>query len=348
MRMNDGWREGDLARAELDFQRNAFVGWNYLDECRRAEHRGSKEAGELRRGIESVLKGQLSPFRFEYHCSVPNDRWYEVFVDRLQLPEGGAIVTHLDITDRRLAEEARRQVAHLGRVALIGELAATISHELRQPLAAIRANAEAGDRLVARSAWEPGEAREIFRSIIAEDARAVEVIESVRKLLRKDQSAVTTVDLNQICRDTARLLQHDAAVRKARLELSLAPTPATVTGDPVLLQQAVLNLVLNGLEAASTSKTERSVVVHTEALLDHVELLVHDSGPGIPADVQPHLFESFYSTKKGGLGLGLVIVRTIVERHHGRVHAENHSLGGAVFGVRLPMTRGGVDLAPRP
>jgi C4-dicarboxylate-specific signal transduction histidine kinase len=122
--------------------------------------------------------------------------------------------------------------------------------------------------------------------------------------------------------------------------LALAADAPMVAGDRVQLQQVVLNLALNGLEAVSASPFERSVIVRTEVGADHADLVVHDSGPGIPTSVQPRLFESFFSTKSEGLGLGLVIVRSIVERHNGRVRGENHSAGGAVFSVRLPTAPG--------
>jgi C4-dicarboxylate-specific signal transduction histidine kinase len=339
IRVNEAWRDG--ARfGEVESHGDAFVGWNYLEECRRAEARGSEEAGKVRRGVEAVLERREWPFRHEYRWSAPDEHAYEIFVDRLQVSEGGAIVTHLDITDRRVAErraeETRRQVAHMGRLALVGELSATMSHELRQPLAAIRANAEAGARLLTLSPPDLREVREILQSIVADDKRAADVIEGVRKLLRKDEAFATTVDLNQVCQESVRLLQHEAELRQTRLELSLSAAHPTVAGDPVQLQQVLLNLMLNGLEAASTSTTERAVVIHTETNADGVEVTVHDSGPGLSASVHPRLFDPFFSTKTGGLGLGLVIVRSIVERHNGRVRAENHSLGGALFRVRLP------------
>ncbi len=339
IRVNEAWRDG--ARfGELETHGDAFVGWNYLEECRRAEARGSEEAGKVRRGVEAVLERREWPFRHEYRWSAPDERAYEIFVDRLQVSEGGAIVTHLDITDRRVAErraeETRRQVAHMGRLALVGELSATMSHELRQPLAAIRANAEAGARLLTLSPPDLREVREIFQSIVGDDKRAADVIEGVRKLLRKDEAFATTVDLNQVCQESVRLLQHEAELRQTRLELSLSAAHPTVAGDPVQLQQVLLNLMLNGLEAASTSTADRAVVIHTETNADGVEVTVHDSGPGLSASVHPRLFDPFFSTKTGGLGLGLVIVRSIVERHNGRVRAENHSLGGALFRVRLP------------
>jgi C4-dicarboxylate-specific signal transduction histidine kinase len=340
IRANEAWRRV-AADGVGDAARDAFVGTNYLDECREAEYRGCEEARDVRNGIEGVLQGRERQFRYEYRCAEPVERWYELLVDRLQLSEGGAIVRHLDITERRLAErradETRRQVAHMGRMAFVGELAATISHELRQPLAAIRVNAEAGAQLLTLNPSEAAEAREIFQSIVADDARAVELIEGVRKLLRKEDSPSTTVDLNGVCRDALRMLQHDAVLRGARLELVLAEESPLVMGDRVQLQQVVLNLALNALESVSVSAGERSVIIVTESAADRAELVVYDTGPGIPTDVQPRLFESFFSTKAGGLGLGLVIVRSIVERHNGRIRVENRPSGGALFRVRFPI-----------
>lgn len=263
--------------------------------------------------------------------------WPTLLVKRLEAASeiiAGAIASS---RAARAIEDAKRQVAHMARVALVGELAATMSHELRQPLTAIRANAEAGAQLLTRSSQHQVEVREIFQEIVADDARAVELIEGVRRLVRKDDRIATRVDLNEVCREAVRLLHYDARLRGTRLELSLAPTLPSVIGDFIQFQQVVLNLVINGLDAASKSKTERFVVVQTESYVDQVQVSVRDSGLGIPDDVQPHLFESFFSTKAGGLGLGLVIVRSIVERHHGLVRAHNHPSGGAVFLVQLPI-----------
>ena len=343
IRVNEAWRA--LARSTgMDEAHDAFVGWNYLEECRRAELRGCDEAREARLGIEAVLEGRRWPFRHEFNTAPPHELRYELFVDRLQLSDGGAIVTHLDVTERRLAEqrseETRRQVAHMGRLALVGELGATISHELRQPLAAIRANAQAGAMLLAGSPPDLREVQAILQDIVADDARAVEVIEGVRRLLRKDELLSATVDLNQICRDAARLLQTEAALRHTRIDLTLTTAAPMVTGDPAQLRQMVLNLGLNALEAASASSDERAVVVSTTLRAGQAEVTVHDSGPGIAAEVQPRVFEPFFSTKSEGLGLGLAIVRSIAERHQGRVWAENHTTGGAVFGAALPAARG--------
>ena len=339
IRVNEAWRE--LARhAGVPEWRDAFIGMNYLDECRRAEQAGFEEAGEVRRGIEAVLERRAWPFRYEYHSSTPESRWCEMRVDLLEHEDGGAIVTHLDITERRIAErkadETRQQVAHMGRVAMIGELAATVSHELRQPLAAIRANAESGVLLLGRTPADLQEAIQIFRDIVDEDVRAAAIIDRTRMLLRNEAPQTADVDVNEICRRAVQMLARNAIHRRTDLTLSLQAHESSVVGDSVQLQQVVLNLLLNAIEATSTSLDQRSVTVCTRENETEVEISVHDTGPGLLPDVQRHLFESFYSTKTQGLGMGLVIVRSIVERHRGRVSAENHEQGGAVFRVVLP------------
>jgi signal transduction histidine kinase len=246
---------------------------------------------------------------------------------------------------QRRAEETRRQVTHMGRVALVGELAATIAHELRQPLAAIRANAETGVKLVAlHSDHFDDEAvemcGEIFSAIVADDALASDIITRVRALVRREEVPQRRVDLNETCRTAARLLQYDAQTRHAHITLSLEPDLPTVTGDPIQFQQVVLNLVMNALEASAGS-AHPQVVVSTMARDDVVALEVCDDGPGFQEDVAQRLFESFFTTKPQGLGLGLVIVQSIVERHRGRVRAENGKAAGAVFRVELPRSHPG-------
>jgi C4-dicarboxylate-specific signal transduction histidine kinase len=343
IRVNDAWRQRAFS-GDVEVNQNAFLGRNYLDECLRAEERGCGEASEVRHGIESVLDRGAWHFRHEYNWSSPDVRWYELRVDRLDHEDGGAIITHIDITDRRLAEakaeETRRQLTHLGRVAMVGELAAAVSHELRQPLAAIRANAEAGVQLLAKFPPDLREVRQIFRDIVDDDIRAASIIEHIRLLLRKEPPTSSAVDLNEICRQAVHLLKRDALLRRTRLELSLEAQLTPIPGDPIQLQQVVLNLALNALDSASTSARDPAVTVSTASRDGEIEIAVRDTGPGLAPDVEGHLFESFFSTKEQGLGMGLSIVRSIVERHHGRVRAENDATpggtGGAVFRVLLP------------
>jgi C4-dicarboxylate-specific signal transduction histidine kinase len=238
----------------------------------------------------------------------------------------------------RAADEASRQLAHLGRVAAVGELAVAISHELRQPLTAIRSNAEVGVHLLEGPAPDVHEARQVFGEIVADDKRATEVIEQIRLLLRKQEPGTTAVDLNEVCRHATPLLARDARIRGVQLSLELRADPSTVMANAAEMQQVVLNLVLNALDALATHVGRREVVIGTSTRPKSVELFVRDTGPGLPPEVQARLFESFFSTKPHGLGVGLSIVRSIVERFHGRVFAENPREGGAEFRVTLPAT----------
>jgi signal transduction histidine kinase len=238
------------------------------------------------------------------------------------------------------ADEAARQAAHLGRVALVGELAAAISHELRQPLTAMRWNAELGAELLGRTPPHVAEATQLFDDIVADGARALETVENIRLLLRKQEPGAATVDLNELCRQTVPLLRRDAKNRSARLDLALAPAVPPVVANAAELRQVVLNLALNALDAVAASAGARDVVVGTSAEngVGSVELFVRDSGPGLSPEVQARLFDSFFSTKAHGLGVGLAIVRSIAERHGGRVVAENApgEERGALFRVVLP------------
>jgi signal transduction histidine kinase len=246
---------------------------------------------------------------------------------------------------QRRADETRRQVTHMGRVALLGELATTISHELRQPLAAIRANAETGVKLVRRRGGTLSEddrelCDEIFRAITDDDALASDIISRVRTLVRREELPQQPVDLNEVCQTSVRLLQYDALTRRAEIALSLDPDLPPVIGDPIQFQQVVLNLILNALDASAVRVAPR-VEISTSLRGDDVEVAVSDNGLGLAEDVRRRLFESFFTTKSQGLGLGLAIVHSIVERHHGRVQGENGALGGATFRVTVPRGRPG-------
>jgi signal transduction histidine kinase len=228
-------------------------------------------------------------------------------------------------------------LAHVSRVGTVGELAATLAHELRQPLAAIRYNAETAIRLIGQPAANQVEVKQVLHDIAADDARASDVIDRVVGLLRREERPPERVDLNDVCHGVRRLLHSAAAMRGATVELSLDAELPVIIGDPVQLQQVVLNLVLNALEALPAAEGNRSVVVSTAACGQGVELAVRDFGPGISDDVKDRLFEPFCSTKPQGLGMGLSIVRSIIERHGGTIQATNEPGGGALFRIVLPL-----------
>lgn len=244
-------------------------------------------------------------------------------------------------------DEGSRQVAHMGRISAAGELAAALSHELRQPLSAIRSNAQAGVRFLSSESPPLGEVKAILEDIVADDSRASSVIERIRALLRNEEPRREALDLNEVCRVVRMLVRSAAVLHGTRLEVELDPTIPRIVGDSVLLQQVVLNLALNALEASAASDGERAVWITTRRHGDIVELTVRDSGRGLAPEVAPHLFQPFFSTKAQGLGMGLAIVRSIVERHRGSIRAENVAQGGAVFAVTLPASdRAGVAAPP--
>jgi len=237
------------------------------------------------------------------------------------------------------AQRLRQDLTHIGRISALGELAASLAHELRQPLTAILYNAQAAERLLAADVVNLGKLREIVGDIVADDKRAAAVIQRLRALLTKSDPEFVSLDLNEIVGEVAWLMRSDAIARNVALTLELAADLPSVFGDRVQLQQVVLNLVLNGLEAMGEPHAgERTLVVRTASdgpAAARVE--VQDSGPGIAAKALDHMFEPLYTTKAEGLGMGLAIVRTIVDAHGGGLGASNNAQGGATVHFTLPV-----------
>jgi signal transduction histidine kinase len=235
-----------------------------------------------------------------------------------------------------VAEESRGQVTHIARVATVGQITAAVSHELRQPLTAIHASAQAGELILSQPEPDVGEAREMFQHIVSADERAVELIDHIRGLLRHEQPQRSVVDLNDICQRCVQLLQLEVRARDARLESSFDQRLSKVRGDAVQLEQVVINLIMNGLDAATAANQERVITLGTREGVTEVEMTVRNSGSSLTPEAQANLFRAFYSTKPHGLGMGLAIVRMIIERHQGVVRGRNHPDGGVVFSVILP------------
>jgi C4-dicarboxylate-specific signal transduction histidine kinase len=247
-----------------------------------------------------------------------------------------------DVTARRQGqEEAQRhlnEVAHLARVTAMGEMAAAIAHDLNQPLGAILNNVGVAEMLLATDPPDLVELRAILEDIRADDRRAGEVVRSMRALLRRREVERQALDLNELVRATFRLIATEASLRRVALQMDLAPELPRVSGDHVHLQQVLLNLMVNGLDAMSGgSGSERRLVVGTRRASElEVEAAVSDFGPGFPEDALARVFEPFYTTKKEGLGMGLSIARTIIEMHGGRIEARNRPEGGAAVRFVLP------------
>ncbi len=254
----------------------------------------------------------------------------------------GHIGSGMDLSAQKEAaremQRSRAELTHVARVATMGEITASVAHELKQPLGAILANAEAGTIMLDSGRWTPEDMREVFADIRADNRRASDILSRIRSLMEKREPVRAPMPVNETVAEVIRLLSIEAGERRVAMRFEPAEDLPEVSGDRVHLQQVLMNLVLNGLEAmAAVPESQRRLVVRTGRSGNaFVEIVVIDSGPGIPEDRLPRLFEPFWTTKQHGLGMGLTISRSIVEAHEGRIWAENGSGRGATFRVVLP------------
>jgi two-component system sensor kinase FixL len=259
----------------------------------------------------------------------------------------GYIGTAIDITERKRTEsELRRQrdeLAHVNRVSTMGELSASLAHELNQPLTAILSNAQAAQRFLAAQPVAIEELREILDDIVHDDSRASEVIQRMRALVKKEELAFGPLDLASVISDVAALVHSDAILNGVRIVLELNPGLPPARGDKVQLQQVVLNLLLNAFDAMKDCPViEREVKVQAEMTgADSVRVMVRDRGTGLSGDKLDKIFRPFYTTKRDGLGMGLTISRSIIEAHGGRLWVENNPDRGATFYCTLPVSEEG-------
>jgi signal transduction histidine kinase len=271
-------------------------------------------------------------------------RWQSVSVAAAMLAQ--AILISILLHERRkrgIAElEARQrllELAHVHRQAIAGQLTSSIAHELNQPLGAILTNAETAELILDSDTPDLIELRQILADIRQDDLRASQVIVHMRSLLRRTPFELKEVDANGMLRDGFQLISAQAAVRKVAIYLDACPDPLRVKGDPIQLQQVVVNLIVNGMDAMSAMPVGRMIVGRTAVDGERAVISIADSGPGIPVDKLRKIFDPFFSTKEQGMGIGLSIAKSIVHAHKGRIWAENQSEGGAVFRISLPLSR---------
>jgi signal transduction histidine kinase len=250
-----------------------------------------------------------------------------------------------DIEDRKRGEEARERLheleadlAHINRVSMMGELAASIAHEVNQPLSGIVSNGSACIRWLAGDSPNVEEVREAVCDIVRDGKRAGEVIARIRALTKRTELPRGKVDLNELIREVLALAGDQAKRQRAVVRTYFASDLSPVSGDRVQLQQVVLNLVLNALEAMSSLEDrERELVITTRNLDgDQVQVSVEDSGPGLDPGATSKIFEPFYTTKASGMGMGLSISRSILQNHRGRLWATANKGPGASFHFSLP------------
>jgi len=286
--------------------------------------------------VEGVVVGALA------FSTVGTERaWRDEFVQRLHLL--GDVFAHT-LSRRRSEMEGQRlrqDLAHVGRVSTMGELTASLAHELNQPLTAILSNAQAAQRILTSDKADLVEIREILGDIVEDDKRAGEVIHRLRGFLKKSNLEVSALDIGELVGQVARLVSSDAIIRNVAIRVELASGLPSVCGDRVQLQQVILNLLMNGLDAMRESgEGERTLVLRTvDGGPASVVVAVEDSGVGIDEADLDHVFHAFYTTKPDGLGMGLAIARSIVEAHGGHLEARNNPRWGATFSFTLPVIR---------
>ncbi len=258
--------------------------------------------------------------------------------------------TARDVTARKQAEQEtqllRQEIAHAGRVSMMGQLASGLAHEINQPLAAILRNAEAAELFLQHPSPDLEELRAILSDIRSDDERAGNVIDRMRGLLKRQTLDSGRLDVGALVGDVAALVRIDAATRQVKVDVHVPADLPHVRGDRVQIQQVLLNLILNGMDALDGTRPEaRRVDVTARADVAPggpiVEIAVTDAGAGIPADTLARIFDPFFTTKPNGMGIGLAVSRAIVEAHGGRLWAENRNGGGAAFRFTLPVTEEG-------
>jgi signal transduction histidine kinase len=336
---NDSWRQGvaKLARPIV------LPGENYFTANAAGAERGDAVCLSVHKHLQPVMSGAEQRCQFEFSVRGPDGMyWFEQTIEALQRPEGGIVITISDATARKRAEleveDQQQQLARLARFATLGEFAGAIAHEIRQPLAAILANAEAAALQLLERRPDLAVVREAVDDIIADDLRAAEVIQRLRSMLHNAEPERLPMRLNDVVNESLLLARGDLARRGVTANAYFEPALPSILGDRVQIQQVVLNLIINACDAMVDVPEERRQLTLTTRRIgddDEIEFRVCDSGCGIDEKLIGRIFEPFVTSKAGGLGLGLSISKSIVEAHGGRMWAEN-IFPGAAFHIVLP------------
>jgi PAS domain S-box-containing protein len=297
----------------------------------------------MRRAMESRFRGD-STFEEETKLVTRDGRVIDVLFSATRIAELEiTLVGVVDISQRVQAQEMLNRVqadfAHAARVSVLGELTASIAHEVNQPLAAIAANGGAGLRWLSRPNPDLAELRELTASVVADARRAADIIARIRAMAAREAPGRELLSLDDVIRETLLFLRHEVQSRAVSVVHHVSPIAARVLADRTQLQQVIVNLAVNAMQAMQTRDGGRKLSIRTGMDgRDTLRCSVEDSGPGIEPDHLVRLFDSFFTTKQGGMGMGLPICRSIIEAHGGRIDAGNvGAAGGARFSFTLPV-----------
>jgi PAS domain S-box-containing protein len=327
LRLNPSW-ERILGHTREELMGKRFFDFIHLEDLDRTHK------------AVSILASQQKPLHFgnRYRCKDGTYRWLEWTAT----PAGDLIYAAAHDVTERLKEEIearqrRDELAHVTRIAMMGELTTALAHEINQPLTAILSNAEAAQRFLSQASPDISEVRQILEDIVRDDRRANDVVRKVRALVKKEKVRAEPLDLNEVIGVVVDLIRADSLLLGLSIDTDLSPRLAAIHGDGVQLQQVILNLILNSAAAMRNSPSgQRKIIVRT-AMLDGrtVKTFVKDFGTGIDEHHIDRLFEPFYTTKPEGLGMGLSISQTIIKAHGGTMEAWNNREGGATFAFTL-------------
>jgi len=337
----------DKGRALLGFAPLEKIDFNRF---RNRVHPEDRES--VLRAVEKSLRTGAE-YESEYRAVLPDGqvRWI-AGRGQVEFNDDGQPVrmrgVSVDITKRKQAEEQtahhRNEIAHLSRVTTLGELSGSIAHELSLPLSAILSNAQAAQRVLAHGGADLAEVREILNDIVSEDKRAGEVIQRLRQWLKKGEVQQHSLRINEVVEDVLKLIHDDLINQHVTIDVELGRNLPLVTGDPVQLQQVLLNLVVNACDAMTNCDApERRLLIRTGTETRNgngncaVLVSVTDRGGSIPEEKMEQIFEPFFTTKAKGMGLGLSVCHTIIAAHRGKLWATNNADCGATFHFSLPI-----------
>lgn len=340
--VNRAWREFSEEQGIKDRLQDTFD-LDAIAACRWSGEAPSEAVLEAERGIREVIEGRQSLFSAEYACHSPNrKRWLLMRVFPLEGEQEGAVVVYVDITERHLAEEesrrARDALAQVARLNAVGILASSLIHELLQPLSSASFYCSAANQLAQGPAANQARLLEVIQRIDDQVHRAGDIMERLRTFLRGREMHKVRASIDQILKRAFELVLWFAGDRKVKLELLAPERLPEVESDPVQIEQVLVNLICNAVQAIDKAGcTRREVRIEVVPGATEIELIVRDTGPGLPPGRHAAVFDIFESTNDSGLGLGLAISRAIAEAHGGRLWAEPSPREGAVFHLTLPI-----------
>lgn len=305
------------------------------------------DADQVRRAWAQALDSQQEKYAAEYRIRLTDGRvrWVAVQARSDRDGSGKALMMRgvvRDVTEQRQAQakldELQYELAHAGRVSMLGQLASAIAHELNVPLGSILRNVDVAEMFMEESSPDFDELRLITADIRRGVRRAIDVIERLRGLLKHRRIDLQPIEVESLVHDVSALIRSDAVARNVELKLQLEPRLSRIPGDRVHLSQVLINLIINAMDAIADSAAVRRVIVEALSTPDGlVKVAVIDSGSGVPTETMARVFEPFFTTKSTGMGMGLSISRTIIEAHGGRIWVENNPVAGATFAFTLPV-----------